>query len=345
MKRYYFSDDGGAMNKQKRIQANQGEVLPFILNGDHFFKKGIKAFQRGQLEKARKCLERAVQIEKDQPLFVCQLAVVLSDLGEYHQSIKLLKKVIEELEPELYDCYYLLAHNYAHLGLFQEAKKYAHHYAEVDPDGDYIDDTNDLLDLLNIEIDDIDFGVFDDEDELIIKQEEACRLLENGDFDEVIELLHEVISEYPEFWSSYNNLSLAYFYKGEHEKALSLVTEVLTKNKGNLHAYCNLTTFYFYMKQEENVQNMINQLLKVHPIDADQRYKLGATFAIVGHYKEAYFWLLSLYKQGYEGEASFYYWFASSAYRLGHYSYSKKAWDMVLELNPSKKGKEPWLSH
>ena len=74
----------------------------------------------------------------------------------------------------------------------------------------------------------------------------------------------------------------------------------------------------------------------------EQRFKLGATFALIGKYSLAYKWLKQLQKQGFEGDSSYYFWLATSAYHLGHEQTAQKAWVKVVEINPEKEGMEPW---
>ena len=42
-------------------------------------------------------------------------------------------------------------------------------------------------------------------------------------------LFEAVIDEFPEYWSAYNNLALAYFYLGDVNKAKNVFDEVLEK--------------------------------------------------------------------------------------------------------------------
>ncbi len=66
-----------------------------------------------------------------------------------------------------------------------------------------------------------------DQDDLIVKQDQANHLLESGRLDEAIEMLEQMIVEYPEFWSAYNNLALAYFYSGRIHQAKEMLNRVL----------------------------------------------------------------------------------------------------------------------
>ncbi|MGX1402059.1 tetratricopeptide (TPR) repeat protein [Bradyrhizobium japonicum] len=167
-------------------------------------------------------------------------------------------------------------------------------------------------------------------------------MLESGYFSKAIELLKDVIKEYPEYWSAYNNLALAYFYLGKTEKAEDILNQVLKLNPGNLHALCNKTVFAHYQGQDNYVLQMLEPLKKIQPLISEQQFKLGTTFALVGEYELAYFWLKKLYKNNFEADAPFYYWLSYAAYYTGRENFAKNIWKFLLELNPEKEGQEPW---
>lgn len=327
------------MGKQLKPKRSTAKIIPFIQSGDYYFKKGLNAYRRRDLYKAKKYLERAVHLDAHEAMFACQLAVVLAELGEYQTSNELFFKIIRELDPEMSECFYFLANNYAHLGLFREAMNYAQTYLDREPDGEFAEDVEDLMDLLRIEHEDDEIG---NQDDLIVKQEKAHTLLEKGEFLSAIDVLESIIAQYPEFWSAYNNLALAHFYMGNAEKAQHILYEVLEKNPGNLHALCNRLVFSYYLQDMESVHRLADELACVHPFLIEHRYKLGATFALVGRFDLAFKWLRHLYKIRFDGDYSFYYWLSYSAYYTGHEQLAKTAWEKVVELSPNKRGQEPW---
>lgn len=325
-----------------KIKKQKGKILSFLPTGEYYFKKGIKAYHQGDNLKAKKYLHRALQLEPGEPMIACQLAIILTDLGEYEDSNRLLRHVLEELDEDMVECHYFLANNYAHMGLFKDAYGEAKNYLELDPEGDFAEDTRDLMEVLTMETDDLDEFDPYEADDLIVKQEEARKLLETGYFPKAIELLKTVIKGYPEYWSAYNNLALAYFYMGDVAKAESVLDDVLERNPGNLHALCNRLVFAHYLPDAETEQQLIEMLKKIKPILSEHQFKLGATFALVGEYGLAYIWLKKLYKQGFDGDGPFYYWLAYAAYFTGHEDFARTIWKMVLEFNPNKEGHEPW---
>ena len=214
------------MGKNAKVKIQKGKLLSFLPTGEYYFKKGLKAYHRHDNMKAKKYLQRALQLEPGEPMIACQLAIISTELGEYEYSNSLLKTVLEEIDEEMVECHYFLANNYAYMGLFKDAFQQVKLYLELDPEGDFVEDAEDLLELLTMESDDLDEDLYE-QDDLIIKQEQARSLLESGYFPKAIEMLNSVIKGYPKYWSAYNNLALAYFYLGDIEKAESILNDVL----------------------------------------------------------------------------------------------------------------------
>lgn len=332
------------MGTDENFMRKQGKIIPFIQDGQYFFKKGVKAFQQRDFKKAKHYLERAVRLDEEEPTYLCQLAIVRAELGDYQASNEMLERVIVELEPDMTDCYYFMANNYAYLGLFQESRRRVEKYLEEAPDGEYAEDAHELLQLLQLEdsLDDDTEESLHAEEMLILRHEQAKDLLEQGELGEAVIVLSKIIEDYPDFWAAYNNLALAYFYKGLAAEAVQLTEEVLEKNEGNLHALCNMAVFCHYLGDNVKAKHYQIQLERVYPIESEHRSKLGTTLALLGSYEQAYRWLRSLDKQGFSGDSSFFYWLAISAYQIGNERFAEHAWEELVKLEPNKKGKMPW---
>jgi Flp pilus assembly protein TadD/antitoxin component HigA of HigAB toxin-antitoxin module len=327
------------LEKNKRI--NHGNVVSFIPTGEFYYQKALKELQREQYNKAYKYLQRAKGLSPDDPLILMHYGVVLMEREEFELAMDELKTA-HDLDPEEPNIMFFLAEVHAHLGLFFDARKYAKDYLEKDTHGSYAAEAMEIIDFAEQE----DWQLFDDQgepqdSEHYYQQEKARRMMEQGRFPEAIELLEKVIEEKVDFWGAYNNLALAYFYIGETEMAKALLHTVLRKNTGNLHALCNLAVFHYYEKNDE-LEDILGLLKKIQPYVFEHRYKLGATFALVGKYKEAYRWLKSLQKRGFDGDPAFYFWLSHAAYHSGHEETAKQAWDQLKRMDPAKEGFEPW---
>ncbi|WP_332275723.1 tetratricopeptide repeat protein [Bacillus velezensis] len=329
------------MGKHTSEQKKHAQIVQLLQDGQYFFHKGLKAYKERNLKRASKLIQRAVHLEPNDSEMLSRLAVIYSEMGHYQQSNELFDFILVNLKEEMPECHYFKANNFAHLGLFQEAYKEAAAYSDADPDGEFSEEIENLMELL-------DFGEAGeneslyDQDELLIRQDRAKTLLESGQLHEAVVMLEEITADYPELWSAYNNLALAYFYSGNVTKAKQTVFEVLEKNEGNLHALCNLLVFCYYEREDEKVGELSGKLANVYPILFEQRYKLGATLALVGRHDLGYKWLRSLYKSGFEGDETFYYWLAASAYGTGRTEFAETIWKKAEAEFPESDRPAPW---
>lgn len=134
------------------------------------------------------------------------------------------------------------------MGLFQQAKKYADRYLEVAKEKEFVEDTLELLEIMEEEA--MGAEEIEDEDDLIVMQEEANRYIRNGQLEEAIATLEIVTKDYPEFWSGHNNLAIAHFQSGNVDKALKLTEMILEKT---LVIYMRFVIRLFFYIQLESI--------------------------------------------------------------------------------------------
>jgi tetratricopeptide (TPR) repeat protein len=325
----------------KKHKLRDRKIISFIPDGEFYYDKAMQAMQRDRFEDADKYLKRAAELSPENPKILMQYGVLLMEEGEFDEALELLSKS-RALDPSEADTIYYLAEVHAHLSMLHEAKKYAEQYIHLDPHGSLADEAMEIIDFVEQE------ELANDSDEMsegevFYLQEKARRLMESGDFESAVEIFESIIVEQPDLWAAYNNLALAYFYIGKTERASELLYEVLERDKGNIHALCNLAVFYYYEKREEELADLLELLLKIKPYQFEHRFKLGATFALVGKHKEAYNWLRSLQKRGFNGDIGYYFWLSHSAYFSGHEEVAREAYAHLVALDPTKAGYEPWL--
>ncbi len=325
----------------KRVKNDDRKVISFIPNGEFYYKKALQAMEKDSLKDAHKYLKRATELSPNDPLILMQYGVLLMEEGQFHDAHKFLTSAYS-LNPDTTETVFYLAEVHAHLGLLRDAKFYAEKYIALNPEGPFGDESMEIIDFAEQQ-DALREEDEEQDEEAYYLQEKARHYMETGKFNEAVELLESIITDYPDFWAAYNNLALAYFYIGETEQASALLREVLENNKGNLHALCNLAIFYYYEEKDAELQSLLALLMKIKPYLKEHRYKLGATFALIGKHKEAFNWLISLQKHGFDGDAGFYYWLSHSAYFTGHEAIAHSAFAKLIEIDPTKEGYEPWL--
>ncbi|MFF5995256.1 tetratricopeptide repeat protein [Lysinibacillus sp. KU-BSD001] len=327
--------------ENKREISKKSNVVSFIPNGDYYYQKALTALERDQLDKAYKYIQRAAELSPDDGLILMQYGMLEMELQNFEHAHELIHTAYH-LDPNEPEIVFMLAEVSGCIGMVHDAKKYALMYLDMEPQGMYAMEANEILDFVELETETLEH-LEEHDAEKMVGQEKARRLMEKGDFAQAIEVLEELIEQFPDAWPAYNNLSLAYFYIGEAEEAHALLNHVLRENHGNLHALCNLAVFAYYQKNEQELNDLLQILTKIQPYEWDNRYKLGATLALIGQYEVAYKWLRSMNKRGYEGDPGFYFWLAQSAYFSGQEDVAKQAWKQLLKLDPTKEGFEPWI--
>jgi tetratricopeptide (TPR) repeat protein len=319
-------------------------VVSFVPTGEFYYHKAMKAIECSHFEQAKKYLKRALELSPNDAKILVQAAFLKMEEEAFLEALELLRRA-NDISPDDPETVLFLAEVSANLGLAEDAINYANHYLEIAPRGEYREEAKEIIDIVSDLLQEEPMEDMQGSAQKNYEQERARHLMEIGDFDPAIEILENLIAEYPDFWAAYNNLALAYFYQGEHEQARALLHEVLIGNYGNIHALCNLTVMSYYEQEdEEELKSLTDTLMKLQPYFMEHRYKLGATLALIGQYEQAYKWLHSLRKRGYIGDAGFYFWLSHSAYFSGHEEESRKIWEELMTIDPSKEGLEPWAN-
>ena len=327
--------------ENQRQKEKLNNVVSFIPNGDYYFNKALKAMDKDQMDKAYKYMKRAAELSPDDAHVLMQFGILEMEAQNFEKAYELIHTAYS-LDPSESEHVFFLAEISGCIGMVRDAQKYAEMYINMEPDGMYVEEAEEIIEFVQYEENDNE--QYDEEDsEKLIAQEKARRFMENGQFPQAIEVLEQLIERFPDLWPAFNNLALAYFYVGDAEQARALLHQVLRENFGNLHALCNLAVIAYYEKDDQELAQLVEMLKKINPYDWENRYKLGATLALIGEYDIAYKWLQSMKRKGFAGDTGFYFWLAQAAYFSGHVEEGKQAWKILVDIDPSKEGFEPWI--
>lgn len=325
---------------KKSRKSKQENVVTFIPTGEYYYQKALGELKKEQFTKAQKYLKRAVELSPDDPMILMQYGILQMEAENFDEAYELLQSA-HSMDPNDSDIVFFLAEINAHLGHFAEANRFATKYMQMDEEGMYYEEALEILDFTEVE-GALDFQEDVPSSDVVYLQEKARKMMERGRFDEAVALLETIVAENDTFWPAFNNLALAYFYIGEEEQATALLHEVLRNDQGNLHALCNLAVLAHYKQSYRELQEILAVLEKIKPIAIDQRFKLGATLALLGRHEEGYRTLRQLQKMGFGDDPSFYFWLAHSAYFSGKKNRAHSAWLELIRLDPTKEGFEPW---
>lgn len=325
---------------KENVDGKHNNIIPFIPEGDFYFTKGVEAFQKRKFDIAIKWLKKAMEAKPEDPLYKCQMSIIYTEVGSFHKANQLLTNVLQS--KEYVDCYYLLANNYAHLGLLNDATKFATTYLDKEPEGDFSEEAKDLLHLIDIdEEDNEDNWDLEEEDELLVYQETVFYHMEYMEWEQSMPLIEEMMTLFPEHKIAQHDYTQALFYSGDKEDAMQMELDVLKEDPNSLYSLTNLAVFNYELNNKQEYEKYIQTLLNVYPIHEQQKLRVAITLAKTGYYHEAYGRFRALATGVVKSHPSYYRWYSRASYHEGFPKKASFLWKEGINRHPKleKEGK------
>lgn len=325
------------MGKKKIVAKPKHEkIISLKMDATFFFERAVQSLDRFHYDKALKYFQRAVEYEPDNPVNHCNMAGIYSEIGNYEESNKILSHIMEQVDPNMTECFFYMANNYANMEQFEWAEEAIVNYLEQDAEGHFLEESEEMVDLLSYELERPVTLKKIKCKEGLFEHDQARVLLEEGKFSEASRLLEKIMKKHPDFLAARNNLALAYYYMGNFDKCIETIKEVLKVDTGNIHALCNLAIFYQHTGELEQLFSLKDLLRKTYPFHNEQLFKLAMTLGILGDHEAAYFHFKRLLKSGELSEdPSLYHYTAVSAFNTKRYLEARGLWKQAQRLDPS----------
>ncbi|WNS42098.1 tetratricopeptide repeat protein [Paenibacillus sp. MMS20-IR301] len=316
--------------------AEDNNVIPVTLDANFFFERAVRSLDRFQYDKALKNFRKAVEYEPDNPVNHCNMAGILSEMGNYTASNEILTHVLEKIDPAMTECHFYMANNFANMESFEEAERSLITYLEEDASGEFMAESEELMELLQYELNRPAPLVRIRSREGVVEHDRARSMLEEGKFPQAVQLLEEIIANTPDFLAAHNNLALAYFYMGRFAKAKDCLDEVLRQDPGNLHALCNMAIFLQYAGDKVQLEHLLGMLEATVPFHQEHVFKMATTMGILGRHTAAYSHFRRLLKdEEVAGDAGLYHYCAAAASNSGLYTEALRCWRQAAKLDPA----------
>ncbi|MCP3775821.1 tetratricopeptide repeat protein [Paenibacillus sp. MZ04-78.2] len=324
------------MEKKKRVLPKPStNVVPMKMDATFFFEKAVQSLDRYHYDKALKYFRRAAEYEPENPVNHCNLAGLLSEMGNYEESNRILQHVLDRIDPTMTECYFYMANNFANMENFESAEKAIIHYLENDPTGQFLEESEEMMELLSYELDRPAKLSTIKSREGLFDHDRARSMLEEGKFSEAVRLLENIISKHSDFMAARNNLALAYYYMGHFDKSVDMIRQVLEMEPGNLHALCNLAIFYQHFGDQESLAELLGVLRKTYPFHQDHVFKLATTMGILSEHEKAFRLFKRLLKTGEAGlDPCLFHYTAVAAYNTGRYEEAHRQWKQAEKFDP-----------
>ncbi len=264
------------------------KVVTFERGAEFYFDLAYKYIQKGRLKTALRYIEKAVKLKPHDSFLQFNYAGLLAEQGDIDRSTEVLVNIVKNLDPDYLECYFGLGCNYLQMQKIKKSAEYFSLYLEKDPDGEFSEEAEELLEMLTM-IKDANNNLDDEELEKIYKiEEEAIDHLEKREYEKATQKFETVVQMLPNAIPARNNLSLAYYYLGFLDKAIELAREVISYEETNVHANCNLAIFYNKQGTTSWVEKQLRVIGKIHTENEDCLYKIGDTYGSLGKHANAY---------------------------------------------------------
>lgn len=264
------------------------KVVTFERGAEFYFDLGYKYIQKGKLKTALRYIEKAVNLKPYDSFLQFNYAGLLAEQGDIDHSTEVLINIVKNIDPNYLECYFGLGCNYLQLQKIKKSSEYFSIYLEKDPDGEFAEEAEELLEMLTM-IKDANNNLDDEELEKIYKiEEEAIDHLEKREYEKATQKFEKVVQMLPNAVPARNNLSLAYYYLGFLDKAIELAQEVLSYEESNVHANCNLAIFYNKQGTTSLVKKQMRIISKIQTDSEDYLYKIGDTYGSLGKHADAH---------------------------------------------------------
>lgn len=320
-------------------------IIPFIHDGDFFFTKGVEAFYKRKFDLALKYLKKAKDIDPLEALYPSQMSIIYTEIGAYHAANQILSDVIKTHGDDYVDSYYLIANNYAHLGLLNEAQKYATLYMEKDPDGEFYSEAEQLITILDLTLEEeMDFFEDEDEDDLLMYQETAFYYLQQEDYLKATAILEEALELFPEYDLFHFQSRFARFFNGEKETVLTEEEAALIAEPNQLQSRFNLMFFYHDLGQLDKVKDMVACFEGVYPMQQEQALKVAIGYTLAGYNDEAIHRFSRLQQRTVKHHVDYYTYYALALYRSGNVVEAEALFEEAKQRHKQLRSKSaPWL--
>lgn len=318
-------------NNNKRM----GRVIPFERDGAFFLRRGSERLERNNLLEAISNYHRAERRDPENVEIQLAIAEVLTEMHRYEQSNRLLFPLLSLSESPA-ECFFGIACNFLGLQEFSHAHDSLESYLALDPDGEFVSDALDMLDVIEDEhmLYSMPGVQAPEEREAMNACARGRQLLENGRMDEAVKLLSEAAKKQPEMHFVRSNLALAHFCKKDFRRAMETVRNVLSEVPDDVQAHCNLLLFLHAAKDDEGVEREMGFLKQASTEDPQDWNRMAVVFMELGRMQDA----LSVLKKlqvAFPYDEGTLHRLAVCRYHLGQYREAQACYDRLLKIDPA----------
>jgi len=321
---------------KKIIMQKDSKIIPFEQSGEFYYRKAQKYIDNNNYIDALSYYRKAVEKDPDNLEYLLDLAEIYTEMNYYEESNQILFYLIQSRNSNLTECYFGLGCNFMGLQEYDKAEECFGKYLQVDADGEFSEEAQDILDILQSQdfyIEELGREIDRNTTRVYDMARKGKDYLDKGEFKKAVRQLEKALLKDSTLIFAKNNLSLAYFCLNQIDKAIALSLEVIDVFPQNIHANCNLALFYQEAGDKEKANQYLRNILSFHPEDVEDLYKIAITLCETKYHKEANKLLKKLLQyKPYDKKILHY--LAVSYFNMGMYREGLKYWNKIQKIDP-----------
>lgn len=214
-----------------------GRVLPFKGTGAHYFRQALSKADSNDLPGACASYQMALRLEPDNPEYILGMAEMLTGMGRFDDSNRVLLKYFPEEKARPAECYFGMGCNFYGLMEYANARNALERYLDLEPEGAFMYDAYDMLDALD------EYAAGEGMSEVTALQKEealekARQLMAAGELEKAEDLLQKEVKARPGHMAARCDLALVWYCRQEKKQAEEELEQVLQEEPGHVQARC-----------------------------------------------------------------------------------------------------------
>jgi tetratricopeptide (TPR) repeat protein len=310
----------------------EDNILFFEQTGSFYQRRALRHMDRNNYFDALGYYRKAIEKEPGNIQFRLELAELYTEMGYFDESNQLLLELMQNTNPDNPDCIFAMGCNFMGMQEFMKAQETFDKYLDVAPDGEFTNDVEDFLDMLQMQ------------DTLERQQRQSMGrdmslamkgkdLLDNGEYAEAIRLFTGLLERDPSLVFVRNNLALACYCNKELDRAIEITEEILGQHPHSLHANCNMAIFCHEKGDDARVAEAVGAIQRLTTEDPEEIHKICITFCELGMHADAQRMLKQLLTY-YAFDKKVLHYLAVAHFNLEQYPAALEHWNRILKLDP-----------
>lgn len=309
----------------------EDNILSFEQTGTFYQRRALRHMDRNNYFEALGYYRKAIEKDPGNIQYRLELAELYTEMGYFDESNQLLLGLLKKNSPDNPECIFAMGCNFMGMQEFTKAQESFDRYLDLAPDGEFIPDVEDFLDVLRMQ------------DALVSDQKDPSQdfslamqgkdLLDNGEYEKAISLFNELLEKDDSLVFVKNNLALAHYCNKDLDRAIDVSDEVLSDYPNNIHANCNIAIFCHEKEDEGRVQEAVKRILRINTKDPEEIHKVCITFCELGMHQDAQRMLKQLLTY-YAFDKKVLHYLAVAHFNLEQFHAALDYWNRVLKLDP-----------